>query len=224
MLEWLMLNVGLLLIAYILGATPTGYWVGQWFYGVDLRSHGSGSTGATNVLRTCGKLPALFVLLVDILKGVAAIALVSWIYSLSWTQQLTASATSIPPQSLLYWMIVIAGLFSIFGHTKSFWIQFKGGKAVATSLGVILALNWVLALVTLGVFGLVLAISRIVSLSSMVAAIAIATLMFVTAQPLPYQIFGLAAGIYVIWRHQKNIQRLVSGTEPRIGQKLPSEA
>ncbi len=220
MFEWLMLNIGLLLIAYMLGATPTGYWVGQWCYGIDLRDQGSGSTGATNVLRTCGKRPAVFVLLVDILKGVAAVGLISWIYSLNRIQQLTVSMISIHPQSLLYWVIIIAGLFAIIGHTKSFWIQFRGGKAVATSLGVLLALNWILALATLGVFCLVLAISRIVSLSSIISAIAIATLMVVTDQPLPYQIFGLAAGIYVIWRHQKNIQRLLSGTEPQIGQKL----
>ncbi|MGB3402533.1 MAG: glycerol-3-phosphate 1-O-acyltransferase PlsY [Microcoleaceae cyanobacterium] len=224
MFEWLTLNIGLLWVAYMLGATPTGYWVGQWCYGVDLRSQGSGSTGATNVLRTCGKRPALFVLLVDILKGVIAVGLISWIYSLDWIQKLTESMISINPQFLLYWAIIIAGLFAIIGHTKSVWIQFKGGKAVATSLGVLLALNWVLALATFGVFCLVLAISRIVSLSSIIAAITIATLMVVTAQPLPYQIFGLAAGIYVIWRHQKNIQRLLTGTEPQIGQKLSSEA
>ncbi len=224
MIQWLMLNIGLLLIAYVLGATPTGYWVGQWFYGIDLRSQGSGSTGATNVLRTCGKLPALFVFLVDVLKGTSAIALVIFIYSLSWTQQLTTSINVLNPQSLLYGMATIAGLCAIIGHTKSFWIQFQGGKAVATSLGVLLAFNWVLALATFGVFCLTLAISRIVSLSSIIGAIAISILMIVTAQPLPYQIFSLAAGIYVIWRHQTNIKRLLNGTEPRIGQKLTSEA
>jgi glycerol-3-phosphate acyltransferase PlsY len=224
MVQWLMLNVGLLLIAYVLGATPTGYWVGQWFYGVDLRSQGSGSTGATNVLRTCGKLPALFVVLVDVLKGALAIALVTWVYSLHGTQQLATSVDVVNLQSWSYWMATVAGLSAIIGHTKSFWIQFQGGKAVATSLGVLLAFNWILALATLGVFCLTLALSRIVSLSSIIGAIAIAILMVVTAQPLPYQMFSLAAGIYVIWRHQKNIQRLLNGTEPRIGQKLPSEA
>jgi glycerol-3-phosphate acyltransferase PlsY len=224
MVQWLMLNVGLLLFAYVLGATPTGYWVGQGFYGVDLRSQGSGSTGATNVLRTCGKLPALFVVLVDVLKGTSAIALVSFIYSLNWTQQLATSVNILDLQPWCYWMATIAGLCAIIGHTKSFWIQFQGGKAVATSLGVLLAFNWVLALATLGVFCAVLGISRIVSLSSIMGAIAIMVLMVVTAQPLPYQMFSLAAGIYVIWRHQKNIQRLLTGTEPRIGQKLSSEA
>jgi glycerol-3-phosphate acyltransferase PlsY len=223
MVQWLMLNIGLLLIAYVLGATPTGYWVGQWLYGVDLRSQGSGSTGATNVLRTCGKLPALFVVLVDVLKGALAIALVAFLYSLHWTQQLVTS-NELNLQSWSYWMATIAGLCAIIGHTKSFWIQFQGGKAVATSLGVLLAFNWILALATLGVFCFILAISRIVSLSSMMGAIAIVVLMMVTAQPFPYQMFSLAAGIYVIWRHQKNIQRLLTGTEPRMGQKLPSEA
>ncbi|MGB3531974.1 MAG: glycerol-3-phosphate 1-O-acyltransferase PlsY [Microcoleaceae cyanobacterium] len=224
MIQWLMLNIGLLLVAYILGATPTGYWVGQWLYGVDLRSQGSGSTGATNVLRNCGKLPALFVVLVDVLKGTFAIALARFIYSLSWTQQLTTSINFLDLQSSLYLIATIAGLCAIIGHTKSFWIEFKGGKAVATSLGVLLAFNWVLALATLGVFCLTLAISRIVSLSSIVGAITMAVLMIITAQPLPYQIFSLAAGSYIIWRHQKNIQRLLKGIEPRIGQKLTSSS
>ncbi len=224
MVQWLTFNFGLLVVAYLLGATPTGYWVGQWFYGIDLRSQGSGSTGATNVLRTCGKWPALFVLLVDILKGTLAIALVMFLYSLSAIQQLTTAVNLLEPQSCAYWVATLAGLCGLLGHTKSFWIQFKGGKAVATSLGVLLAFNWVLALATLGVFSLVLAISRIVSLGSICGAITIGLLMLLTSQPLPYQIFSVAAGMYVIWRHQNNIQRLFNGTEPRIGQKLTSEA
>ena len=219
MVQWFALNLGLLAIAYVLGATPTGYWIAQGFYGIDLRTQGSGSTGATNVLRNCGKWPALFVLLVDILKGTGAIALITFIYSLNSIEQLTMSVNFLEPESAAYWMAILGGLGALLGHTKSFWIQFKGGKAVATSLGILLALNWILALATLGVFCLVLAISRIVSLSSISGAIAIAVLMVMTAQPLPYQIFSLAAGLYVIWRHQSNIQRLLQGTEPRIGQK-----
>lgn len=223
MLEWLLVNAGLLIAAYFLGSIPTGYAIGRWFYGVDLRSEGSGSTGATNVLRTMGKIPALLVLLIDILKGTLAIALVFWIYSLQWTQHLLSSLPLENLEQMPYWMATLAGLIVVVGHTKSIWIGFQGGKSVASSLGILLAFNWQLALATLGIFALCLAISRIVSLSSIAGAIGIATLMIVTHQPLPYQIFGLAGGIYVIWRHRSNIERLFKGTEPRIGQKLTAQ-
>lgn len=223
MLEWLALNGGLLIAAYLFGSIPTGYAIGKWFYGIDLRTEGSGSTGATNVLRTCGKFPALMVLLIDILKGVFAITLVYWIYDLNWTHQLAATQSIQNLNDVMYWMATFSGLIAVIGHTKSFWINFQGGKSVASSLGILFALNWVLALATLGIFALSLAISRIVSLSSIAGAIGIAILMIATDQPLPYQIFGVAAGIYVIWRHRTNIERLLQGTEPRIGQKLATQ-
>ena len=112
---------------------------------------------------------------------------------------------------------------ALLGHTKPVWIDFKGGKAVATSLGILLALNWQLGLATLGIFALFLAISRIVSLSSIAGAVGIASLMVITNQPLPYQIFAIVGGIYVILRHRSNIERLLKGTEPRIGQTLSTE-
>ncbi|MEB3277524.1 MAG: glycerol-3-phosphate 1-O-acyltransferase PlsY [Lyngbya sp.] len=223
MFEWIGLNFGLLVAAYLLGSIPTGYLVARGFYGIDLRQVGSGSTGATNVLRSCGKSPALFVLSVDILKGVAAIALVFWIYSLSITPQIAASANISDVNLFLYWMTTGAGLMALLGHTKPVWIGFQGGKAVATSLGILLAFNWQLGLATLGIFALFLAISRIVSLSSIAGAVGIASLMVITGQPLPYQIFGIVGGIYVILRHRTNIERLLKGTEPRIGQTLSTE-
>ena len=103
---------------------------------------------------------------------------------------------------------------------RSIWLGFAGGKSVATSLGVLLAMSWVVGLATLGVFALSLAISRIVSLSSIAGAIAVSGIMYATHQPLPFILFAIAGGIYVIWRHRSNIQRLLDGTEPRIGQKL----
>lgn len=223
MISWLVLNAVILIVAYLLGATPSGYWIGSWFYGIDIREQGSGSTGATNILRTLGKLPALTVLVIDILKGVLAIALVRYIYSLSLAQDLTIVA-GVPDIDLAKeWMVTLAGLMAIVGHTKSIWIGFKGGKSVASSLGILLAMSWVVGLGTLSVFIVFLAISRIVSLSSIIAAVAVSGLMFLTGQPLPYEIFAIAGGIYVIWRHSSNIERLLAGTEPRIGQKLSTE-
>ncbi|NET40640.1 glycerol-3-phosphate 1-O-acyltransferase PlsY [Okeania sp. SIO2B3] len=224
MISWLLLNGVILIIAYLLGATPSGYWIGSWFYGIDIREQGSGSTGATNVLRTVGKWPALAVLIIDILKGVLAIALVRYIYSLLFAQNLTITAGIPDVYIAKEWMVILAGLIAIFGHTKSIWIGFKGGKSVASSLGILLAMSWVVGLGTLSVFAVFLAISRIVSLSSIIAAISVSGLMFFTGQPLPYEIFAITGGMYVIWRHRSNIERLLDGKEPRIGQKLSTES
>jgi acyl phosphate:glycerol-3-phosphate acyltransferase len=219
MLLWLTLNGLLLVAAYLMGSIPSGYWAGRLLKGIDIREHGSGSTGATNVLRTVGKLPALIVLLSDVLKGALAIVGLRWVYSLVAFQAF--APTSIAPHNWLPWMLTLAGLAALLGHSKSVWLGFTGGKSVATSLGILLALSWFVSLITLAAFGGMLAISRIVSLSSITGAIAVMIVMVVTGQPLPYQLFAIAGGIYVIWRHQTNIQRLLAGTEPRLGQKSP---
>ena len=218
MILWLSLNLGLLLAAYLLGSIPTGYIAGRLLKNIDIREVGSGSTGATNILRTLGKGPAIVVLLVDVLKGAAAILLTRLIY----TQEFTSVLVS-PPilENWLPWMVVASGLLALLGHSKSIFLNFTGGKSVAKSLGVLLALYWPVGLGTLGIFGVVIALSRIVSLSSIIAAMGCSVLMFFAGQPLPYLLFALAGGLYVIWRHQSNIQRLLTGTEPRIGEKLP---
>lgn len=216
---WLTLNGLLILVAYLLGSLAPGYWAGRVLKGIDIREHGSGSTGATNVLRTLGKGPAGVVLLVDVLKGAAAIALVRVFYGLSSVQPLIPAGVN--PTEWLPWVVTLVGMAALLGHSKSIFLRFTGGKSVATSLGVLLAMNWVVGLGTLAVFALVLAVSRIVSLSSIVGAIAVSSLMMVTGQPLAYVLFGLLGGLYVILRHRSNIQRLLQGTEPRLGQAVP---
>lgn len=216
---WLTLNALLLLIAYLLGSIPSGYWAGRWLQDIDIRDHGSGSTGATNVLRTLGTVPAIIVLLVDILKGVGAIALVYWLYTADFSNPYLPSSVTLT--TWLPWMVTLAGAAALLGHSKSIFLNFAGGKSVATSLGILLALNWMVGLGTLGVFLLVLAITRIVSISSICGAIATSFLMLATGQPLPYLLFAIVGGIYVILRHRANIQRLLAGTEPRLGEKLP---
>lgn len=216
---WLTLNVALLLIAYLLGSIPSGYWAGKIWKGIDIREHGSGSTGATNVLRTVGTVPAIAVLLVDILKGVAAIALANWVYQTAFIQPYIPE--TVKAAEWLPWMVTLAGAFALLGHSKSILLNFTGGKSVATSLGVLLAMSWVVGLGTLGVFLVVLAITRIVSISSISGAIAVSGLMWFTGQPLPYLLFAIVGGLYVILRHRANIQRLLAGTEPRLGQSLP---
>ncbi|MGF1495417.1 MAG: glycerol-3-phosphate 1-O-acyltransferase PlsY [Elainellaceae cyanobacterium] len=211
--------LGLVLMgAYLLGSIPTGYVVGRLLKGIDIRQFGSGSTGATNVLRTLGKGPGLLVLVVDISKGILAIALTRLVYA-----YLPAAAASIPisisPALWTAGATTLAGLMVLLGHSRSIWINFTGGKSVASGLGVILALNWQVGLVAIAVFATVLAISRIVSLSSITTAAAVPVAMLILNQPLPYVLFGIAAAAYVINRHRTNIQRLLAGTEPRIGQK-----
>ncbi|MGB6169097.1 MAG: glycerol-3-phosphate 1-O-acyltransferase PlsY [Geitlerinemataceae cyanobacterium] len=227
MLSFLGFNALLLFVAYLLGSTPTGYWFGWWFRGIDIREHGSGSTGATNAFRVFGKKLGLLVFVVDVLKAVTAISIVRWCYALPAFTQLASDSVKL--ESWLPWTIVVAGLFSLFGHSQSIWLMVgkaknpnlaKGGKSVASGLGVLLAISWPVGLATLGIFAAGLAISRYVSLSSLIGGIGISILMLSTAQPFPYTLFAILATLYIFLRHRANIQRLLDGTEPKVGQKF----
>ncbi|OKH14539.1 acyl-phosphate glycerol 3-phosphate acyltransferase [Fischerella major NIES-592] len=221
MTTWLTLCGAILFVAYLLGSLPTGYTVVKLLKGIDIREVGSGSTGATNVLRTLGKGPGAFVLLIDCLKGVLAIFLVYWLFKFAQNQDLIPSTVNSGIWQA--WMVTLAGLAVVLGHSKSIFLGFTGGKSVATSLGVLLAMNWQVALATAGVFAVVVTISRIVSLSSIFGAIAVSIFMVLLHQPLPYILFGVAAGLYVILRHRSNIERIIAGTEPKLGQKLETQ-
>lgn len=202
----LLTNGSLLVAAYLLGSFPTGYLLCTWLKGVDIRTVGSGSTGATNVLRTLGKPAGITVFAIDVLKGVAAILL---------ARSFAAEFTD--------WVVVLAGLMGVIGHSKPVWLGFKGGKSVAIGLGTILAMDWRVGLCAFGIFLLSIAITRIVSISSIAAAVGLMGLMLAFRLPLPYLLFSIIAGGYVIFRHRTNIQRILAGTEPKIGQKLPQE-
>lgn len=202
------------MLAYLFGSLPTGYLLGRALEGIDIREYGSGSIGATNVLRTIGKRAAIAVLVIDALKGALAVACVDGFYRV-FPEVIAAGWEP--------WLATAAALAAIVGHSKSVWINFTGGKSVATSLGILLVINPIVAASAVGVFGLVLALSRMVSLSSIAAAIAVSVALIVLKQPLPYLLFGGVAGLYVIWRHRSNIERLLAGTEPKIGQSLTHE-
>ena len=210
----LSLLVGLVfaVFAYLLGSLPNGYWLGKYLQGIDIREHGSGSTGATNVFRTLGKKAGITVLIADLFKGVVAVGAVKVFFAL-------VEQSLIPPH-WEPWLVTLAAFAAVLGHSKSIWLNFTGGKSVATSLGVLLVMSPLVALGTIAAFALVFAIWRIVSLSSICGAIAVNLLMLALGQPLPYMIFAVIAGIYVIWRHQSNIQRLLAGKEPKLGEKL----
>ena len=223
MVFWIASVAGLA-IAYLFGSTPTGYLAGRLLKGIDIREHGSKSIGATNVLRTLGKWPALVVLVVDVLKGAAAIVFARWFFP--WLSRLPSVTppTALDLQTFVPWAVCLAGLAALLGHARSVWLNFAGGKSVAAGLGVLLALSWPVGLGGLTVFGVALAIFRIVSLGSILAALTAIALICGTEQPLPYRLLVIAGGIYVIARHRANIQRLLAGTEPRLGQSSPAKS
>ncbi|MEM6518551.1 MAG: glycerol-3-phosphate 1-O-acyltransferase PlsY [Cyanobacteria bacterium P01_D01_bin.71] len=199
-----------LLAAYLLGSIPTGYLATKAVKGVDIRDYGSGNTGATNVFRVAGKSAGISVLLIDLCKGLLAVLLAKFI--------LVASLMTSPVLSeTLAWWITIAGLLAIVGHSRSIWLNWTGGKSAATGLGTLLALYWPAGLCAAIVFALTLGLSKMVSLGSMTAAIAAVVLMIAFQQPLPYVLLAIAGSFYVILRHRANIQRILAGTEPRVG-------
>lgn len=209
----------LLLVGYLLGSIPSGYLAGRWLAGLDIRQEGSGSTGATNVLRVLGKGPALAVFAVDVGKGAAAVLLAR-----ALLEPLGVPLEAGARAAIDAW-VVVAGLASLAGHIWPLWLGWKGGKAVATGLGMLLGLTWPVGLACFGIFLTVLSFSRIVSLSSVVAALALPLLMvgwFATeglGLRWPYLILALITTGLVLWRHRSNVQRLLAGTEPRLGEK-----
>lgn len=209
-------------IAYLFGSMPTGYLAGKLLKGIDIRELGSRSTGATNVLRTLGKWPASVVLLVDVLKGVAAIVFAGWFYPWFWGLPSVSPPMAFDLQSWVPWAVCVAGLAALLGHGRSIWLNFTGGKSAATGLGVLLAMSWPVGVGAAGVFAVALAVSRIVSLSSMLAALTAIALAFGLDHPLPYRLLVIAGSVYVIARHRANIRRLLAGTEPRLGQSSPA--
>ena len=198
--------------AYLLGSIPTSYIVGKLFFGLDLREHGSGNVGATNALRVLGKKAGIFVLAVDIGKGAVAVLVGA---------QLIKHFNLSHPE---YWAI-IAGAFAMLGHVFTVWLKFKGGKGVATSAGVFLALSPKALGLALLLFIVLVALTRYVSLGSICAAAAITPLVIweMGTWQHPNAILALVAGTVVIVRHRSNISRLLAGEENKFGAIKPSE-
>ncbi len=201
----------LIAFAYFCGALPFGYWAGR-MKGIDIRKHGSGNIGATNVLRVLGKGVGIPVFLLDILKGAIPVMLAEWVMEKYYG-----------PSPATYTAILCA-VAAVLGHTYTFWLGFKGGKGVATSAGVLVGLSpWALV-IALAAWIITLVVTRYVSLASIVAAIVlpIAMAVMMTVQGrwnTAMFIFGLLAGFLVVIRHRSNIQRIIRGTESRMGAK-----
>lgn len=201
-----MQEILLILIAYLIGSIPTAVLVSKFFFGIDIREYGSGNSGATNTFRVLGKKWGTFVMVVDILKGVLA----AFLYLL------------LPYYLTNEWertnFMIGLGLSAVVGHIFPVWANFKGGKGVATLLGMVIAIQPIVALCVAAVFMLVLYLTRFVSLSSILASIAFPVFILVVFnEPEPlYRVFALAVSLLVILTHQKNIGRLLQGNESKV--------
>jgi glycerol-3-phosphate acyltransferase PlsY len=218
--------------AYLLGSIPTGFLVAR-AEGIDIRKAGSGNIGATNSMRVLGKPAGIFVLLVDALKGFAAcyLGVIICAYYLSPPiSVLSNSPVDGNAQTDAFFALVergaiIAGIFAVLGHNYTCWLKFKGGKGIATTAGVFLALApWAL-LVALVVFILAVALTKYVSVGSIAAAIALpATVWIMSPHNLFLNLVTTALGALAIFKHRKNMQRLMAGTENRLGKKKSEDA
>lgn len=192
-----MVIAAIIILAYLLGSIPSGLIAGKVLRGIDIREHGSGNLGATNTFRTLGVKAGLIVTIADILKGTAATALPLYIFHYDEFHPL------------------IAGVIAVIGHMFPIFASFKGGKAVATSGGVLLCYAPVMFFVMVGVFMVCLYISKYVSLSSMVAAVA-AFIYAIVSGDLPLIIVVTLLAGFVIYRHRANISRIKNKTEPKV--------
>lgn len=197
-----MLNVLAVICAYLLGSIPSALWIGKLFFKTDVREHGSGNLGGTNSFRVLGKKAGMTVTLMDIFKGTAATLLVL----LPVFQDVTIHA-------------LILGAIAVVGHMFPIFAGFRGGKAVATSAGVVLGYNWLLFLVLLAVFFLALKLWKMVSLASVVIAIGAffyGVFTLITEQDVIFFIMITVLATFIVYRHKENIKRIKAGTEPKV--------
>lgn len=205
----MLVYVVMAVIAYLIGSLNISIFISKKMAGFDVREKGSKSTGATNVLRTVGKKAAAITLVFDALKGVISI-LIALLVSLFAKEQ---------SQAIL---IEVAAFFAVLGHTFPIYYGFKGGKGVATSLGIILLVNWKIGLICLIFALLIMAITRMVSLGSISAAVLFAVLIlfirdsYIVNFEFNFIIFGILLAVLVIFNHRTNLKRIISGTENKL--------
>jgi glycerol-3-phosphate acyltransferase PlsY len=209
-------SIFLFLVPYLIGSIPTAVWISKFFFDSDVRTHGSGNAGSTNMFRVFGFKAGIATQLVDIAKGALAAALP--ILVLRYTMEL-----HILSQFSDTLQAVICGLMAVAGHIFPVWAGFRGGKGINTLLGTILVADWRAGLIALGVFVVVLLITRYVSVSSMLGTLSFSIYLLVKGiitgeMPEPLLI-GLAFFMFliVVWAHRTNIQRLRKGNESRVG-------
>jgi len=196
----------LVIIAYLIGSIPTSVWVSKRIFNIDIRNYGSGNAGATNTFRVLGSKWGSFVMLVDVTKGVVATSL--YVLTPFYLSNELARTN----------FMIILGLASVVGHIFPIWAEFKGGKGVATLLGMAIAIQPMVAAICLLVFAITLITTRFVSLSSMLAGIAfmVLILFIFKEQDTMYRVFAIIVALMVVITHQKNIGRLLNGTEHKV--------
>ena len=198
-----------LLTAYLLGSIPTAVWVGRYFKGIDIREHGSKNAGATNTFRVLGKRFGWLVLLTDVIKGTTAACLPYFF---------AQSAFSGYKDEFLILLQLVGGFTAVVGHVFPVFAQFRGGKGVATSLGIVIGINPPAAAVCLSLFLVVFLTTRYVSLGAIISALCfpLVSYFFIHNDTRIMIIFTIVLGTLVIWAHRKNIDRLLKGTENRM--------
>ena len=190
-----------IIIAYIIGSIPTGYLIVKTKTGEDIRNVGSGSTGATNVKRVLGKKWFFIVMLLDAFKGALPVILAKIFISVGTTYGLAP---------------VLAAVAVIIGHSKSCFLQFKGGKSVASGVGTILALNWQVGLVVAAIWGTITYFTKYVSVGSIIALLISPILMYTFKSPIGYIFYCAIGAIYIVYLHKENIVRLINGNENKV--------
>ena len=201
-----MREIFLIILSYLIGSIPTSVWVSKYFFEIDIRDYGSGNAGATNTYRILGKKWGTFVMIVDMLKGVIGTSLYIFIpYYLTHELQRTN-------------FMIGLGLASVAGHIFPIWADFKGGKGVATLFGMAVAIQPLVALCCVGVFLAVLYLTRFVSLSSILAGVSfmVFILFIFNEHETLYRIFAVLVALMIVLTHQKNITRILKGTESRV--------
>ncbi|WP_314394572.1 glycerol-3-phosphate 1-O-acyltransferase PlsY [Leptotrichia shahii] len=204
-----MITILLMAFSYILGSVPNALWIGKMFKGIDVREHGSKNTGSTNAARVLGVKLGILTLILDISKGLVP-TLLAVLLKVDFFENLTKIS------NLDY---VLVGICAILGHVFSIFMNFKGGKAVATTLGVFLVLVPKAILFAAIVFFVVFAIFRYVSLSSIFAAISLPIFTYFLYQQIVYIILGILIAILIVVKHKSNIERLKNGTESKFSLK-----
>ena len=200
-----MSTIILIIVAYILGSVPNALWIGKVFKGIDIREHGSKNTGSTNAARVLGAKLGILTLILDISKGAIPVVL-SFFMKADLLENMTGISGLDP---------IMVGIFAIIGHSFSLFMKFKGGKAVATTVGVFTVLVSKALLLAAVVFFVIFAVTRYVSVSSITAAISLPIFIFFLYCDVPYTIFGGIIAILIIVKHKSNIQRLLNGTESK---------
>ncbi len=203
-----MSELSLIIVAYLIGSVSNAVWVSKQFFHLDIREHGSGNAGATNTFRVLGPKAGTFVMVMDMLKGIIAVKLAYLIPFYAAPEHLG---------ELINFQIGL-GLAAVVGHIFPVWAEFRGGKGIATLFGMVLAIQPLVALCCVGVFLLMLFLTRYVSLSSILASIAFPILLIFIfrEQELYYKLFAIAIALMVILTHQKNIGRLLNGREGKV--------